>query len=36
MLVEAQLELADSDDWDGLFQTKIDQSYENGNEDDEQ
>ncbi|MCZ0703354.1 cell division initiation protein [Natronobacillus azotifigens] len=35
MLVEAQLELANSDDWDDLFQTSLDRDYENDSTDDE-
>lgn len=33
MLVEAQLELAESDDWDGLFQTSMDRNYQNESDD---
>lgn len=32
MLVEAQLELVENDDWDGLFQVEMDEEYENDEE----
>ncbi|WP_117169785.1 DivIVA domain-containing protein [Paraliobacillus sediminis] len=32
MLVEAQLELVENDDWDGLFHTRVDEEYENEEE----